>query len=181
MKKLLVSLLLISGTSLAGCSGKNWLALPDIKLPDRIFPEVYRIPVRQGNLVTQQMVNELEPGMTRQQVRFILGTPLLTDTFHTDRWDYLYTYQPGRPSNPDEIHAEKTHIKLHFENNRLIRIDDNTHPPRDMGLAVAAGEKQNERTVIVPSDTPQDPEDTGFLENLWGKIKGKISDTDQKK
>lgn len=53
------------------------------------FPGVHRIPVQQGNIITQEMVDQLKPGMTRRQVRFVLGTPLLEDTFQPDRWDYI--------------------------------------------------------------------------------------------
>ena len=59
------------------------------------FPGVYRIDVEQGNIVTQEMVDQLKPGMNRNQVRFILGTPLLEDSFHQNRWDYIYTVRNG--------------------------------------------------------------------------------------
>jgi outer membrane protein assembly factor BamE len=61
----------------------------------------YRIDVRQGNFVTQEMVAQLKPGLSREQVRFILGSPLVADMFHGDRWDYVYRYQQGtaRPSS----------------------------------------------------------------------------------
>lgn len=55
----------------------------------------YKIDVRQGNYVTQEMVSQLKQGMTRDQVRYALGTPLLVDVFHKDRWDYVYRYQEG--------------------------------------------------------------------------------------
>ena len=50
----------------------------------------YKMDIQQGNFVSQEMVAQLKPGMTREQVRFILGTPLVTDIFHADRWDYVY-------------------------------------------------------------------------------------------
>ncbi|MCB1956532.1 MAG: outer membrane protein assembly factor BamE [Rhodocyclaceae bacterium] len=56
----------------------------------------YRIDVRQGNDVTPEMVAQLKPGMSPDQVRFVLGTPLIVDPFHQDRWDYFYRNQPGR-------------------------------------------------------------------------------------
>jgi outer membrane protein assembly factor BamE len=59
------------------------------------FPGVYRIDVEQGNIVTQEMVDQLAPGMTRRQVRYILGTPLLEDSFNRDRWDYVYSVRNG--------------------------------------------------------------------------------------
>ncbi|MBB2493492.1 outer membrane protein assembly factor BamE [Aquipseudomonas ullengensis] len=78
-KLLLSSLTLVGLLALAGCS----------------FPGVYKIDIQQGNVVTQDMIDQLKPGMTRRQVRFIMGNPLITDTFHANRWDYLYSIQPG--------------------------------------------------------------------------------------
>jgi outer membrane protein assembly factor BamE len=59
------------------------------------FPGVYRIDIPQGNIITQEMVDQLRPGLTKRQVNFILGTPLVRDTFDQDRWDYIYSFQPG--------------------------------------------------------------------------------------
>ena len=78
-KLLLTSLTLVGLLALAGCS----------------FPGVYKIDIQQGNVVTQDMIDQLRPGMTRRQVRFIMGNPLIQDTFNTNRWDYLYSLQPG--------------------------------------------------------------------------------------
>ena len=78
-KLMLTSLTLVGLAALAGCS----------------FPGVYKIDIQQGNVVTQDMIDQLKPGMTRRQVRFIMGNPLITDTFHANRWDYLYSIQPG--------------------------------------------------------------------------------------
>lgn len=61
----------------------------------RIVTE-YRIDVQQGNVLNQEMVAQLKPGQTKDQVRFILGTPLITDMFHQQRWDYLYRFENGR-------------------------------------------------------------------------------------
>ena len=78
-KLLLTSLTFAGLLALAGCS----------------FPGVHKIDIQQGNVVTQDMIDQLRPGMTRSQVRFIMGNPLITDTFHANRWDYLYSLQPG--------------------------------------------------------------------------------------
>jgi len=59
------------------------------------FPGVYRINVEQGNIVTQEMVDQLKPGMNRNQIRYILGTPLVEDSFNQDRWDYIYIVRNG--------------------------------------------------------------------------------------
>jgi outer membrane protein assembly factor BamE len=60
------------------------------------FINEYKIDVQQGNVLTQEMVNQLKPGQTRDQVRFILGSPIITDIFHQQRWDYVYRYQNGQ-------------------------------------------------------------------------------------
>lgn len=57
------------------------------------FPGVHKIDIQQGNVITQEMIDQLRPGMTTRQVRFIMGTPLITDTFNSNRWDYLYSIQ----------------------------------------------------------------------------------------
>lgn len=76
----------------------------------------YKIDVRQGNMVTQEMVAQLKPGLNRDQVRFILGTPLVTDMFHADRWDYIYRFQPGRGE------AQQRVLTVHFQDNVLVRV-----------------------------------------------------------
>lgn len=76
----------------------------------------YRIDVRQGNFVTQEMVVQLKPGLTRDQVRFILGSPLVTDMFHNDRWDYVYRLRPGQGEVQQRI------LTVFFQDNRLTRV-----------------------------------------------------------
>jgi len=76
----------------------------------------YRIDVRQGNLVTQEMVAQLKPGLTREQVRFILGSPLVADMFHVDRWDYVYRYRPGRGE------TQQRNLAVFFQDNKLTRV-----------------------------------------------------------
>lgn len=78
---------------LAACSSVS--SISEMKVTDYLTP--YRIDVNQGNYVTQEMVAQLKPGQTKDQVRFILGSPLIVDAFHGgDRWDYLYRFQPGK-------------------------------------------------------------------------------------
>ncbi|MBA3904306.1 MAG: outer membrane protein assembly factor BamE [Rhodocyclaceae bacterium] len=76
----------------------------------------YRIDIRQGNFVTQEMVAQLKPGMTRDQVRFVLGTPLVTDVFHAERWDYVYRFQPGRGE------VQQRRFTVYFEDGKLVRV-----------------------------------------------------------
>lgn len=76
----------------------------------------YRIDVRQGNLVTQDMVAQLKPGLTREQVRFILGSPLVADMFHGDRWDYIYRFKPGHGE------VQQRRLAVFFQDNKLTRV-----------------------------------------------------------
>ncbi len=60
------------------------------------FVNEYKIDIQQGNVLTQDMVTQLKPGQSREQVRFILGSPMITDIFHQQRWDYPYRYKNGQ-------------------------------------------------------------------------------------
>ena len=76
-------------------------ACKSIEMPAVPGVTPYRMVIQQGNFISQEMVSQLKPGMTREQVRFILGTPLVTDIFHADRWDYVFTIrrQGAEPQN----------------------------------------------------------------------------------
>ena len=78
---------------------------------------VYVAPVSQGNLLDQADVDQVEVGMTRNQVRFLLGTPMIDDPFHIDRWDYVYYLKIGRKDA-----AFKRWLSIHFENDRVTDI-----------------------------------------------------------
>ena len=78
----------------------------------------YRMEIQQGNYVSQEMVDQLKPGMTRDQVRFVLGTPLLTDIFHDNRWDYVYRRQRA---NSREV--EERRLSVFFAGDRLSRVE----------------------------------------------------------
>lgn len=77
----------------------------------------YRPDVQQGNTFEDKQVSQLKVGMSRQQVVFIMGTALLKDPFHKNRWDYLYTYKKGRGK------AERRLLTLYFKRGRLSKID----------------------------------------------------------
>lgn len=93
---------------LAGCSLPTTVA-------EKLQP--YRINVRQGNYVDQAMVAQLRKGMSQDQVRFVLGTPLLVDIFHSDRWDYVYTYRPGGGAQ------EERRISVFFADGKLDYVE----------------------------------------------------------
>jgi outer membrane protein assembly factor BamE len=85
----------------------------------------YRMDIQQGNAITQEMAAKLKPGMTRAQVKFALGTPLIVDSFRTDRWDYVYYLQ--KPNAPREYR----HIVVVFKGDRLERIEGDVVPLRE--------------------------------------------------
>ena len=77
------------------------------------WPRVHKVTIQQGNVISQDMIDQLKPGMTRSQVAFIMGEPVLRNSFNTDRWDYLYTITvPG-------VFEDQKRVTLYFENDVL--------------------------------------------------------------
>ena len=76
----------------------------------------YRMVIQQGNFISQEMVSQLKPGMTKEQVRFVLGTPLVTDIFHADRWDYVFFRESA------DGKREQRNLSVVFENSKLVRV-----------------------------------------------------------
>ncbi len=81
------------------------------------FPGVYRINIQQGNIVTQDMVDQLEIGMTKRQVNFVLGTALLQDSFNLDRWDYYYSLRDAKGK------LTERKFTVYFLDDALIRTE----------------------------------------------------------
>lgn len=80
---------------------------------------VYRMVVQQGNFLDARQVTQVKEGMTRAQVRFLLGTPMLPDAFDRDRWDYLYTLRLGRLEQP-----ERQRLTVYFTDDKVSRIEN---------------------------------------------------------
>ena len=85
--------------------------------------EPHRIDIQQGNKIEPETLAQLKVGMTRKQVLFLLGTPLLKDAFHQDRWDYIFYLKPGNQP------AKQSRVTLSFKNNQLAEIDDTAYTP----------------------------------------------------
>ena len=83
----------------------------------------YKPDIQQGNYISQELVSQVKPGMTREQVRFLLGTPLLTDIFHPDRWDYVYFREA-----PDGK-REQRKVALFFADNKLTHMEGDVVSP----------------------------------------------------
>jgi len=83
--------LLLAAAALSACKSVEVPKVPGVT--------PYRMVIQQGNFISQEMVSQLKPGMSKEQVRYVLGTPLVTDIFHADRWDYIFTIaRPGTPA-----------------------------------------------------------------------------------
>lgn len=90
------------------------------------FPWVYRLDIEQGNIVEDDQLAQVKIGMTTSQVRYLLGTPMVQDTFHKNRWDYFYSVRTG-----DGL-LERRLLTLHFADDKLTRIDEK--PPESYEL-----------------------------------------------
>ena len=116
MQRIIISVSILLALGLSGCT---------------FFPGVHKIDIQQGNLVTQEMINKLKPGMSRSQVRYVLGTPLVADTFEQDRWDYFYSLKPGA----DEVITKR--LTLYFEDEKLARFSGDYRPSSPSSEAAA--------------------------------------------
>lgn len=106
-------------TLLAGCSSFE-------------FPWVYKLSIDQGNIITQEMVNKLQPGMSRNQVQFVMGSPLIADPFHEDRWDYIYTLLDAKGRRTEQ------HLTVFFTDDKLSSLSGNIVPQPDEPAPQAA-------------------------------------------
>jgi outer membrane protein assembly factor BamE len=119
------------------------------------FPGVYKINVEQGNIIDQEMADQLKPGMSRRQVRFIMGTPLIEDTFNQDRWDYPYVKRNGRNV------LSEARVTVIFEGDSLLRVEGDYLPPAwsDQGTQEAPNTVEEGPTGEDPAE--QDGETAG--------------------
>jgi outer membrane protein assembly factor BamE len=93
---------------------------------------VYRMNIQQGNFLEARTVDQLQPGMTRSQVRYLLGTPMVPDAFDKERWDYLYYFKKGRLRKPEE-----RHLIVYFHEDKVDKFE----------------------RINVPNKAPQGPEE----------------------
>ena len=135
--------------ALAACSN---VQVPDVT--SAITP--YRIDIRQGNYITQEMVAQLKPGMTRDQVRFILGTPLVADIFHAQRWDYVYSFKPGR----GEVQLRR--FAVFFMDNKLARVAGDVvgAEPGEAEAAATSAASARARVIEIEADASKKKEES---------------------
>ena len=155
---LLVGAMLAVSALLAGCGTYDSTTR---KIANAITP--YRIDIVQGNFVSREQAAQLKEGMTRDQVRFVLGTPLLTDMFHANRWDYIFSFKRGNTSV-----VQERRLTVWFDGDRLAKwvgadelpseseliseIDGIKRPKKDAAqAAAAAGAAPAARAPSIPS------------------------------
>jgi outer membrane protein assembly factor BamE len=126
---------------LTGCGGYDVTR----RVADSITP--YKVEVVQGNFVSKEQVELLKPGINRQQVRDILGTPLITSVFHTDRWDYVFTLK--RQGVPNQ----ERKLTVFFKGNELERFEGDTMPSEaDFVAALDVRRKSNRVPVLEATE-----------------------------
>ncbi len=130
------------------------------------YVNAYKIDVQQGNVLTQEMVGQLRQGQTREQVRFILGTPLLADIFHQQRWDYVYSFRNGRTGV-----VETRQFSVYFDrDNRLEKTSGDVEVADADELAAPTTRTRLVDFGALPTDgtapAMPPPEGPGFIEGL---------------
>jgi len=98
MRTILINLLFLTGLLTAGCS-------------------VYKVDIQQGNVIEVEQLAQVKVGMKKNQVTFLMGNPLLTDPFHSNRWDYIYTFRPGGGKTTRQL------VTMYFEGDTLVKLD----------------------------------------------------------
>lgn len=131
MQKPTICLLML--LTLSGCSSLR-------------FPGVYRIDIPQGNFITSDMLEKLQPGMTPEQVRYVMGVPMLVDPFTPGTWFYLMTYEPGKGEPAEQqivVHFEEG-LYSHYEGKVIDDLQRKTQAPADAQLKEKARRQKQE-------------------------------------
>ncbi|MDN4575388.1 outer membrane protein assembly factor BamE [Pandoraea cepalis] len=139
---------------LSVCAAAAFLALAGCSTYDSVTDKVigvvtpYRINIVQGNFVSKEAYEQLKAGMTRDQVRQLLGTPLLTDIFHANRWDYVFYFKRGNASV-----VQERHLKVYFDGDTLARWEGGENLPTEYQL-VREIDGQKGKTVKTDASAP---------------------------
>jgi outer membrane protein assembly factor BamE len=142
MNKPVLLLAMTAGLTLTACS----TVLNNI-------PWVYTLDIEQGNVIDQNMIDQLKPGMTKRQVLFIMGSPMLADSFHEKRWDYFYSKRPG---GEDPV---QKHVTLFFNGDNLVGVQGDFRPGGAQGFKASA-----ETSIELPK--------RDLEKSMWEKITG---------
>ena len=124
----------------------------------------YKIDVQQGNVLNQEMVSQLKPGLTHDQVRFILGTPVLMDMFHADRWDYVYRLQKGSTGA-----VEMRKFSVYFDaDGKLVRVGGDVTAAQAADIAAVPESRMREIDLgsVGPDAVAPPPEERGVFGSM---------------
>ena len=159
---LIAALLVALLVPLAGCGSRepkppappteDRRLLPRLSVPKLGIPRVHKIGIQQGNVLTQEMVDRLRPGMTRRQVLYVLGQPVVANTFRDDVWNYVYTFKPG--------YGEMTtqHLNVYFDGDLLtsfsgdFKASEETEETTEEGAAEGAEETTSASAAQASAD-----------------------------
>ena len=153
MLKIILPLLILCSVLLVGCGS----SAPALK--------PFKMDIQQGNVVTSKMLLQLKPGMTKSQVRFIMGTPLIVDSFHKDRWDYFYQMrQAGKI-------IEQRRVILDFEKELLTKVRGDVVPQGTLGAANSGADAGEANGLSAPITVEPKPKEVSMLDKLkfWKK------------
>jgi outer membrane protein assembly factor BamE len=140
MRKIFISVIILGIAAQIGCArNKQDDEYRSSVLSD--LPFVYQMPVQQGNIISKEMLDQLKMGMTKAQVRYLLGTPMLTDMFHSNRWDYTYTLKLAHKP------LEEKPLTLFFADDALVRVQGFAPTDAEEGIP---GENNPEVIIKVP-------------------------------
>ena len=148
-----------------------FLTACSVKSPiDYFEAKIYKLDVQQGNIITAEMLMGLKPGMTRTQVKYILGTPLIQDSFHENRWDYIYKMIK------DDRLIEERHVVVRFEDDELVDVKGDIIQSNDI-LIGAETEKQSKVITLTEADYEEQKKDKN---SILSRLKFWEDEADQK-
>ena len=136
---------------LTACAGGEKQDLGRQEFASKIF-KPYRADVVQGNIISKEQIDMVKVGMAKEQIKQILGTPLLNDIFHADRWDYVFAYKRG-----DNQHFESRAVTLQFKGNVLSKIAMEEEVPTEKALIAEIDQiRKGEKTQKMPASRDDD-------------------------
>ncbi len=148
-----------------------FLTACSVKSPiDYFEAKIYKLDVQQGNIIKAEMLMGLKPGMTRAQVKYVLGTPLIQDSFHENRWDYIYKMIK------DDRLIEERHVVVRFEDDELVDIKGDIIQSNDI-LIGAETEKQSKVITLSEADYEEQKKDKN---SILSRLKFWEDEADQK-
>lgn len=147
-----------------------FLTACSVKSPiDYFEAKIYKLDVQQGNIITAEMLMGLKPGMTRAQVKYVLGTPLIQDSFHENRWDYIYKMIK------DDRLIEERHVVVRFADDELVDVKGDIIQSNDI-LIGAETERQSKVITLSEADYAEQKKDKN---SLLSRLKFWEDETDQ--